>query len=72
MEVNMVQIAIDDRLIGKARTVTNLETDKEILEEALRGYIVQMENQAEILQMAGKLNWDGDWSGEDDDVEYNA
>jgi len=65
----MTQVAIDDRLIGKARTVTNLGTDKEILEEALRGYIVQMQNQAEILQMAGKLNWDGDWSGEDDEAE---
>jgi Arc/MetJ family transcription regulator len=36
---NMTQVAIDDRLIGKARTVTNLRTDREILEEALRGYI---------------------------------
>jgi Arc/MetJ family transcription regulator len=65
----MTQVAIDDSLIRKARTVTNLRSDQEILEEALRGYIVQMQNQAEILQMAGKLNWDGDWSG--DDAEEN-
>ncbi|MDR1232054.1 MAG: type II toxin-antitoxin system VapB family antitoxin [Spirochaetaceae bacterium] len=68
----MTHVAIDDRLISKARTVTNLRTDQEILEEALRGYIVQMENQFEILQMAGKLHWDGDWSGEDGDTEQNA
>jgi hypothetical protein len=30
-----------------------------------------MQNQAEILQMAGKLHWDGDWSGEDDNTERN-
>jgi hypothetical protein len=68
----MTHVAIDEQLIGKARTVTNLGTDQEILEEALRGYIVQMENQAEILQMAGKLHWDGDWSGEDDGSERSA
>jgi Arc/MetJ family transcription regulator len=72
MEANMTQVAIDDKLLCKARTVTNLGTDKDILEEALRGYIVQMQNQAEILQMAGKLNWDGDWSGENDGTEHNA
>jgi hypothetical protein len=38
--VSRRQIAIDDRLISKARTVTNLGTDKKILEETLRGYIV--------------------------------
>jgi Arc/MetJ family transcription regulator len=65
----MTQVTIDDNLIGKARTVTNLGSDREILEEALRGYIIQMQNQAEILQMAGTLNWDGDWSGEDDDAK---
>jgi hypothetical protein len=60
----MTQVVIDDKLIEKARTVTNLGSDQEILEEALRGYIVQMQNQADILQMADKLNWNGDWSGE--------
>jgi len=62
----MTQVAVDDTLMRDARAVTTLTSDKEIMEEALRCFIVQMKNQLDALQYYGKLHWDGDWIGEED------
>lgn len=52
-------IDIDDRLMADAMAATGLRTKKETVEAALR-LIAQRKRQASIVELFGKVEWEGD------------
>ncbi len=54
-------IDIDDELMKEALTRTGSKTKKEVVDMALR-MLVQIDNQAEIRLLKGKVKWKGDLS----------
>jgi Arc/MetJ family transcription regulator len=52
-------IVIDDQLIGEAMRATGLSTKRAVVEEALRT-LVRLKRQEKILDLRGKLHWEGD------------
>jgi Arc/MetJ family transcription regulator len=52
-------IVIDDKLMRDALRVTGLKTKREAVEHGLRT-LLRLSKQAEIRQLRGKLNWQGD------------
>ena len=52
-------VVIDDRLIKKALNYTGLKTKKEVIDYALKE-LVKRKRRKEILDLAGKLRWEGD------------
>ena len=52
-------IVIDDKLMKAALDLSGLPTMKSVIEEALKIYI-QMLNQRALIQLGGKLKWEGD------------
>ena len=52
-------IVIDDRLMKDALCATGLKTKREVVEQALRT-VVRLSRQAEIRQLRGKVDWQGD------------
>ena len=63
MEANMTQVVIDDRLINKARSLIEGETNETIVTAALEGWIAAKENQIDLEQYRGKLHWDSEFAG---------
>ncbi|MDR3312334.1 MAG: type II toxin-antitoxin system VapB family antitoxin [Spirochaetaceae bacterium] len=68
----MTQIAVDDRLIEKARTVTALESDERIVRAALNVFIGHAEAYEEafrrfeeIRKEPGYEGWDPEFDGWD-------
>ncbi len=55
-------IVIDDRLMRDALRATGLKTKRETVELALRT-LLRLRQQAEIRELRGKLNWQGDLDG---------
>ena len=55
-------IVIDDRLMRDALRATGLKTKRETVELALRT-LLRLRQQAEIRELRGKLNWQGDLEG---------
>ena len=51
-------IVLDDNLIDRAQKLTGIKTKREVVQEALRTLILLRE-QAEVRQLRGKLNWQG-------------
>ncbi|MDR1786388.1 MAG: type II toxin-antitoxin system VapB family antitoxin [Spirochaetaceae bacterium] len=60
----MTQIAVDDRLITKARSLIDGLTDEEIVNAALDGWVVRKENRKEIdtlfKECRGALTWESE------------
>jgi hypothetical protein len=56
---------IDDALLQKARSVTSLTKNEDIVRVALEEYIVGGEARKEALAMAGTLHWDPEFAGWD-------
>ncbi|VAW30593.1 hypothetical protein MNBD_CHLOROFLEXI01-1421 [hydrothermal vent metagenome] len=52
-------IIIDDSLMAQARHLSGLKTKRAIVEEALK-LLVRSYEQAEIRNLRGKLQWEGD------------
>jgi Arc/MetJ family transcription regulator len=51
-------VVLDDKLIETALQYTGLKTKKELIDYALRE-LVRRQKQKSVLQLAGKLHWDG-------------
>ena len=54
-------IVIDDKLMADALSVTGLKTKKEAVEEGLKT-LIKLRKQANIRNLRGQLNWEGDLS----------
>jgi len=52
-------IEIDDALMQKAMRATGLKTKRAVVEEGLRT-LVRLKQQTKILELAGKVHWEGD------------
>lgn len=52
-------IVIDDKLMRDTLRATGLKTKREAVEAGLRT-LLRLKKQAEIRQLRGKLNWQGD------------
>lgn len=52
-------IVIDDELMDQATRATGLKTKRAVVEAGLRK-LVQLDEQAKILDYFGKLHWEGD------------
>ena len=52
-------IMIDDGLMEQARRLSGLKTKRAIVEEALK-LLVQSYEQAQVRNLRGKLQWEGD------------
>ena len=52
-------IVIDDELMDQAMKATGLKTKRAVVEAGLRK-LVQLDEQAKILDYFGKLRWEGD------------
>lgn len=52
-------VVIDDELIKKAKNYTGLKTKKEVINYALQE-LVKRKERKKILNVAGKLRWEGD------------
>ena len=52
-------IVIDDKLMRDTLRATGLKTKREAVELALRT-LLRLRQQAEIRELRGKLNWQGD------------
>ncbi len=52
-------IVIDEKLIGRAKQLTGLKTKRAAVEEALCT-LIQVQEQAQVRQLCGKLKWEGD------------
>jgi len=52
-------IVIDDSLMNEALVISGYKTKKETVEEALKLLIAQR-NQANVRNLRGKLQWEGD------------
>ena len=52
-------IEIDDDLIKEAQQLSGLKTKRSVVDAALRMF-VRVQHQKDILQLAGKVKWEGD------------
>jgi Arc/MetJ family transcription regulator len=52
-------IVIDDKLMAAAMRATGLKTKRAVVELGLR-QLVQFSAQARILELKGKVHWEGD------------
>ncbi len=51
-------VVIDDNLMDSALKISGLRTKKDAIEEGLK-LLVQINSQAKIKELRGKLNWTG-------------
>jgi hypothetical protein len=66
----MTTITINDDVINRARAITALKNDKDIVEVALEGYIDDLKQQSKLLECFGKLHWDPEFAGVADNKDY--
>ena len=52
-------VEIEDELMDAARKITGLQSDHEIIQVALRE-LVRLHGQAQIRELRGKVEWEGD------------
>jgi Arc/MetJ family transcription regulator len=52
-------ILIDDDLMAKALEVSGIKTKREVVEEGLK-LLIKMSAQRKILELRGKIHWEGD------------
>ncbi len=64
-------ILIDDELMERAMALSGLKTKRAVVEAGLR-MLIQIEQQASVLALRGKLHWEGDLNAmRDDHDEYD-
>ncbi len=54
-------IVLDDSLVAQCQKITGIKTRRGLVDYALRE-LLRRESQAEILQLKGKVAWEGDLS----------
>jgi Arc/MetJ family transcription regulator len=52
-------IVIDDALMNEVLQKTGIKTKREAVEEGLK-LLLKMKNQEKILELRGKIHWEGD------------
>jgi Arc/MetJ family transcription regulator len=52
-------IVIDDALMNEVLEKTGIKTKREAVEEGLK-LLLKMKNQEKILELRGKIHWEGD------------
>jgi Arc/MetJ family transcription regulator len=52
-------IVLDEKLVGKGMRLTGIQTQKALIDHALRE-LVRRKEQKSILKFKGKINWEGD------------
>jgi Arc/MetJ family transcription regulator len=52
-------IVIDDALMNEVLEKTGIKTKREAVEEGLK-LLLKMKNQEKILELRGKIDWEGD------------
>jgi Arc/MetJ family transcription regulator len=52
-------IVLDEKLLDRGKRLTGLKTTRGLVEHALRE-LVRRKNQRRILQLKGKVEWQGD------------
>lgn len=57
--MSKTNIDLDDKLIKEAMKLNKGKTKEEVINEALRKYILGI-NQGKFLDLKGKIQWDGD------------
>ena len=54
-------IVLDDKLVVKCMKTTGIKTQRALIDHALRE-LLRREYQTKILELKGKVNWEGDLS----------
>ena len=54
-------IVLDEKLVNKGKKLTGLKTSKDLIHFALK-QLVRRENQKQILELEGNIDWSGDLS----------
>jgi len=52
-------VVLDEELVGKGMRLTGINTQKELIDYALRE-LVRRKEQKRILRFKGKITWEGD------------
>jgi Arc/MetJ family transcription regulator len=52
-------IEIDDKLMKEAQRLSGLKTKRAVVDAALRMF-VRVQHQKDVLELAGKVKWEGD------------
>ena len=52
-------IEVDDELIKEAQQLSGLKTKRAVVDAALRMF-VRVQHQKDVLNLAGKVKWEGD------------
>ncbi|MGB9497853.1 MAG: type II toxin-antitoxin system VapB family antitoxin [Dissulfuribacterales bacterium] len=52
-------VVLDDELVDKCRKATGIKTRRALIDYALRE-LLRRESQLKILELKGKVHWDGD------------
>ena len=63
-------IEIDDELIEEAQRLSGLKTKRAVIDAALRMF-VRVQHQKDVLQLAGKVKWEGDLDTMREDREFD-
>jgi len=59
MCMKRTNIVLDEKLVGKGMRLTGIETQKALIDYALRE-LVRRKEQKSILKLKGKIRWEGD------------
>ena len=59
MQTMRTNIVIDDDLMAEVLQATGIKTKREAVEEGLK-LLLRMSAQQEILELRGKIHWEGD------------
>lgn len=57
--MSRTNVVLDDKLVVKCQKVTGIQTKKALIDFALQE-ILRHENQKKILELRGKVKWEGD------------
>ena len=61
LHVSRTNIELDDNLVERCQKVTGIATRRALVDHALRE-LLRRKNQKKILELAGKVEWEGDLS----------
>lgn len=59
MCMKRTNVVLDEELIGKGMRLTGINTQKDLIDYALRE-LVRRKEQKRILRLKGKVTWEGD------------
>ncbi len=59
MSMKKTNVQLDEELVGEAKALTGTRFTKDVIDLALRRLVRNLRRRR-ILQLAGKVNWEGD------------